>query len=163
MVPATTKIHSRISVGGATPEENYDEENVINILTEQAELHFKYRSLFADQSQHTENTTKLHNNKTDIQVEQEKNQSHTNRTFENVQNVNKTEQSETTTSRQFDISTANSSRKSTTEKKDQDNFYQWGATREIMEIIRRRNNSPETRRLVEQRNALPRPATLRRR
>ena len=32
-----------------------------------------------------------------------------------------------------------------------------------MDIVRRRNNSPETRRLVEQRNALSRPGTLRRR
>ena len=40
---------------------------------------------------------------------------------------------------------------------DCQNFYHWGATREIMEIIRRRNNSPETRRLIEQRNGLSRP------
>ena len=46
---------------------------------------------------------------------------------------------------------------------DRDNFYHWGATREIMEIIRRRNNSPETSRLVEQRSTLSRPGTLRRR
>ena len=32
-----------------------------------------------------------------------------------------------------------------------------------MGIIRRRNNSPETRRMIEQRNALSRPETLRRR
>ena len=32
-----------------------------------------------------------------------------------------------------------------------------------MDIIRRRNNSPETRTLIEQRNALSRPGTLRRR
>ena len=38
-----------------------------------------------------------------------------------------------------------------------------GATREIMEIIRQRNNKSETRRLFEQRNELPRPGTLRRR
>ena len=46
---------------------------------------------------------------------------------------------------------------------DRENFYHWGATREIMEIIRRRNNSPETRRVIEQRNGLYRPGTLRRR
>ena len=46
---------------------------------------------------------------------------------------------------------------------DRENFYHWGATREIMDIIRRRNNSPETRRLVEQGNAQSRPGTLRRR
>ena len=43
-----------------------------------------------------------------------------------------------------------------------DSFYHWSATREIMEIIRRRNQSPETRRLVELRNNLSRPGTLRR-
>ena len=46
---------------------------------------------------------------------------------------------------------------------DRENFYHWGATREIMNIIRRRNNSPETKRLIDQRNALSRPGTLRRR
>ena len=45
---------------------------------------------------------------------------------------------------------------------DRDNFYHWGATREIMEI-RRRNKNPETRRLVELRNNLSRPGVLRRR
>ena len=46
---------------------------------------------------------------------------------------------------------------------DRENFYHWGTTREIMDIIRRQNNSPETRRLTEQRNALYRTGTLRRR
>ena len=39
----------------------------------------------------------------------------------------------------------------------------WWAIREVMHIIRRKYNSPETRRLVEQRNARSRSATLRRR
>ena len=46
---------------------------------------------------------------------------------------------------------------------DRDNFHHWGATREIMEKIQRRNKSPETRRLVELRNNLSKPGTLRRR
>ena len=33
---------SRNPVGGATPEESYDEEYVINILSEQAKLNIKY-------------------------------------------------------------------------------------------------------------------------
>ena len=49
------------------------------------------------------------------------------------------------------------------EKLDRENFYHWGATLEIMDSIRRRNNGPETRRVMEQRNALSRPGTLRRR
>ena len=46
---------------------------------------------------------------------------------------------------------------------NRENLYHWGATREIMEIIRRRNKSPETRRLVERREALARHGTMRRR
>ena len=46
---------------------------------------------------------------------------------------------------------------------DRDNFYHWGAAREIMDIIRKRNKSLERHRLVELRNALSKPGTLRRR
>ena len=96
----------------------------------------------------------------------EKNQSQTNRTFETINNVNKTEHSERTTPGQSDISTLNNGRKSAiadNENMNRENFYHWGATSETMANIRLRNNSPETRRLVEQRNALSRPGTLRRR
>ena len=37
-----TNYLSRNSLGGATPEKSYDEEYVINILAEQAELNLKY-------------------------------------------------------------------------------------------------------------------------
>ena len=47
--------------------------------------------------------------------------------------------------------------------RDREKFYHWGATREIMNIIRKRNKNPETRRLVDLRNALSKPGTLRRR
>ena len=46
---------------------------------------------------------------------------------------------------------------------DQETFYHRGATWEIMEIKRKRNKSPEIRTLVEQKNALSRSGTLRRR
>ena len=142
-------------VGGATPEEHYDEDYVINNMAEQADMNLKYEPLFAEEKKRTDSKTKLHNNTTKTQDEQEKDQSQTNRIFEIVYNVNKTEQSKTFTSGQSDISTPNSSRKSTidnNEKMNQENFYHMGATREIMEFIRPRNNSPEMRRLVEQRN-----------
>ena len=45
---------------------------------------------------------------------------------------------------------------------DRENFHHWGPTREIIDIIRPRNNSPEPRRLIKQRNPLSRPGTLRR-
>ena len=46
---------SRNPVGGATPEENYDEEYVTNKLTGQVESNLKYGPIIANQSKHTEN------------------------------------------------------------------------------------------------------------
>ena len=46
---------------------------------------------------------------------------------------------------------------------NRENLYHWGATREIMDIIRKRNKIPETQRLVERREALAKPGTMRRR
>ena len=46
---------SRNPVGGATPEDNYDEEYVINILSEQANLNLKHGQLFTE-NQITANT-----------------------------------------------------------------------------------------------------------
>ena len=41
-------------------------------------------------------------------------------------------------------------------------YFHWGATAEVMEIIRRRRKSPETLRLVERRLEMSRPGTMRR-
>ena len=79
--------------------------------------------------------------------------------------MNKINENEKTTSGQSEISTAKTSsnlKEEDTEKMNRENLYHWGATREIMEIIIRRNKSPETRRLVEMREALARPGTMRR-
>ena len=171
---------SRNPVGGATPKEIYDEEYVINILTEQAKLNIKYGQIFADQSECKKAKTEIKNDIAEEQIEKGGSQSHTNRTFENNHGVNKNERNEKATSGQSEISalepsyskkeSQNSNRitevqNSNTEitEMDRENFYHWGATREIMEITRRRNNNPETRRLVEQRIGLSRPGSLRRR
>ena len=157
---------SRNPVEGAAPEENYEEEYVINILTEHAKLNLEHGRLFADQSKHDKRKTELRSDATETKDERNENQSQTNRIFENINSVNKTELNKPTTSGQSEISTPKSSYHSlqqNTEKMDRENFYHWGATREIMNIIRRRNNSPETKRLIDQRNALSRPGTLRRR
>ena len=166
---------SRNPVGGATPEDNYDEEYVINILSEQAKLNAKYGQLFADQSDNSKRATETKNGRSESKIEQQNNQSHTSRIFENKTGVNKISRSEKNTPGQSDISALKSScslkHRNITQKKnlnpeisemDRDNFYHWGATREIMEIIRKRNKSPETRRLADLRNNLSRPGTLRR-
>ena len=93
-------------------------------------------------------------------------QSHANRTFQNKGHVKKINENEKTTSGQSEISTAKTSsnlKEEDIERMNRENLYHWGATREIMAIIIRRNKSPETRRLVERRKALARPGTMRRR
>ena len=87
---------SRNPVGGATPEENYDEEYVINILAEQAELNLKYGQLFADQSKCSKRTTEKTKMNPEHKVEHKTDQSQSNRTFENKSNVNETEQNKKT-------------------------------------------------------------------
>ena len=71
----TTDFFSRNPVGCAAIEDEYDEQYVINILTEHAELNVKYGSLFDRQSE-TEKKRKRNWNET----EREKNQSQANRT-----------------------------------------------------------------------------------
>ena len=135
----------------------------------------KYGQLFADQSNDSKHGTAIDNGTSERITEQQNNQSQPDRTFQNNRN-----RSEKNTFGQSKISASKSSCKlkqhsNNTKKKkltnsnreitdmDRDNFYHWGATREIMDIIRRRNKSLETRRLVELRNALSKPGTLRRR
>ena len=100
---------SRIPVGGATPEDNYDEEYVINILSEQAKLNLKYGQFFADQSNNSKHVTEAKNDRPKSIIEQRNNQSQSNRTFENKNGVNKIFRSEKNTSGQSDISTSKSS------------------------------------------------------
>ena len=140
----------------------------------------KYGQLFADKSNHSKHVTETNNGTSESKNEQRNNKSQSNRTFQNKNGVNKRNRSEKNTSGQSEISESKSSCKlkqhsNTIQKKklpnsnpeltdmDRENFYYWGATREIMDITRRRNKSPETGRLVELRNALPKPRTLGRR
>ena len=70
---------SRNPVGGATPEENYDEEYVINILSEQAKLNIKYGPIFADQSKSEKAITETKKSTPEEQNENRTNQSLKNR------------------------------------------------------------------------------------
>ena len=63
---------SRNPVGEATPEDTYDEEYVINILSEQASLNLKYGQLFADQSNHSKHVTETNNGTSESKSEQHK-------------------------------------------------------------------------------------------
>ena len=68
-----TDYFSRNPVGGATPEDNYDEEYVINILFEQATLNLKYGHLFADQSYDSKHVTEANNGTSESKTEQQNN------------------------------------------------------------------------------------------
>ena len=85
---------SRNPVGGATPEDNYDEEYVNNILSEQASLNLKNGQLFADQSNHSKRETETNNGTSESKLEQRTNQSQSKRTFQNKSDVNKRNRSE---------------------------------------------------------------------
>ena len=142
-----TDFLSRYPVENASNEEVYDEQYVINILSEQAELNAKYGTLFADQSQIAPERNKT----TD---EDSNNQSHQNRILENNRDVNKINKqtNNAPNKRQRKVKTESSIRNLNSNsnqnskllnnlslfksKKDRDYFH-WGATTEIMEIIRR--------------------------
>ena len=160
-----TDFLSRNPVEGATTKNMYDEQYVINILTEQAELNSKNGRIFTNQSKQTPN------NKTMRQHELN-NQSEANRTFEKKRHVNKiNEQAETSPNNnaikfkpqnELPIRNLQTLQTSSAEEMDRDYFH-WRATAEIMEIFRRREKSPETKRLVETRLETAGPGMRRRR
>ena len=156
---------SRNPVGEAMPKGNYNEEYVINILAEQADSNLKNGQLIGDQSKRKKGITERTKNNSEHIIEHNADQSQSNGMLENKNHVKETKQNEMTTSGQSDITTLKDSQPSKAENCDEMNretFDHWGGTREVMDCIRK-NNSLETRRQVEQRNALSRPATLRRR
>ena len=86
-----TDFLSRNPKGGATLEEKYDEENVINILAVQAELKLKYGQLFMDQSKRNKCINERIKNDSEHKIEHKTGQSQLNGMFENKTHVNETE------------------------------------------------------------------------
>ena len=166
-----TDFLSRNPVENATTEDVYDEQYVINILSEQAELNLKYSSLFVDQSHNASKRNKMNETKSD-------DQSKYNRTFENNRDVNKNRdqakfisnnsreklkpESKIRNATLHQNSISNSNLLLPFKNEMDREYFHWGATTEIMEIIRRRRKSPETLRLVERRLEISRPGTMRR-
>ena len=169
---------SRNPVENATTEDVYDEQYVINILSEQAELNRKYGQIFADQSQSATERTKT----TEINSND---QSQRNRTFEKNRDVNKNREQANliVNNRRQKAKTESHTRKSKSNLNPNSNsnsnrtslqnfsvfktemdrdYFHWGATAGIIEIIRKRRKSPETLRLVERRLEISRPGTMRR-
>ena len=167
-----TDFLSRTPVENATTEDVYDEQYVINILSEQAEMNRKYGPIFADQSQNATEGTKP----TEINFDD---QSKRNKTFEKNRDVNKKckqvkleinnrrQKAKTESSIQNSDQNSNSNRNPSQTlplfKTEMDrDYFHWSATAEIMEIIRRKRKSPETQTLVQKRLEISRPGTMRR-
>ena len=169
-----TDFLSRNPVSNAATENVYDEQYVINILSEQAEISIKYGSLFVDQSRDASKRNKMNENMRNMSDDQSKH----NRTFKDNRDVNKNRNQakftlnnsreklkpkskiRNATLHQNSISNSNSLPPSKNEMDRE--YFHWGATTEIMEIIRRRRKSPETLRLVERRLEISRPGKMRR-
>ena len=167
-----TDFFSKNPVEKATNEDVYDEQYLINILSEQAELNVKYGTLFADHSKSAPERTK----RTEKKIN---NQSHRNRTFEKNRDVNENYEraKSASTKRRQKVKTESPIRNANSNciqnskylkelplfKNEMDrDYFHWGATAEIMEIIGKRRKSPETLRLVERRLEISRPGTMRR-
>ena len=160
-----TDFLSRNPVEGAAIENVYDAQYVINIFTEKAELNLKYGRIFTNQSQRTPYNKTMRERKLS-------NQSETSRTFGEKRHVNKrNEQAETSPNKtaikfkhhkKLPVQKYQELPLPTSEEMDREYFH-WGATTEIMEIMQRREKSPESRRLVERRLEISRPGMMGRR
>ena len=119
---------SRNPVGRAPTENKYDEEYVINILNEHAEINAKYGSLFDSQSEYSKQDTATKQIATEKRNEKKKNHSHADRTFQDIYHVNKTNKSENIASGQSEINTVKTSSNferefTTDEKMNRKNYY----------------------------------------
>ena len=153
-----TDFISRNPTETAEPEENYEEEFVINAIAQLATVNGRIGLIF-DQSENS-NTANMHDTRTRIGTRYSKtNTNHFNLTANQINNTihdNRKSHIELTmdnnnNNRQIpDRFTLNVKLK-----------YHWGADDKIMKIINRRDNSPETQELVERRIELTRPGHMR--
>ena len=166
-----TDFLSRNPVEEATTEDVYDEQYVITILSEQAEINVKYGSLFVDESRNAPETNKTEETKSD-------NQSKFNGTLENNRDVNKNRdkakfawnnsrenfkpESQIRNVNLIQNSSLNSNSLPFFKNEMDREYFHWGATAEVIEIIRRRRKIPETLRLVKKSLEKSRPGTMRR-
>ena len=145
-----TNFISRNPTEIAEPEENYEEEFVINAIAQLATVNSRIGRIF-DQSENT-NTANMHDTHT--------------RTGTRCRKTNTNHSNLKSTDNQFNNTTYSDCKtytKSTTDNNNNnrqipDRFalndklkYHWGADDEIMKIINRRDKSQETKELVEKR------------
>ena len=154
-----TNFISRNPTETAAPEENYEEEFVINAIAQLATVNGRIGRIF-DQSENS-NTTNMHDTRyswTGTRYSKT-NTNHSNLTANQINNaIHDNCKSHT----ELKMDNNNNNRQIPDQFASNDKLkYHWGADDEIMKIINRKDNSPETQELVERRIELTRPGHMR--
>ena len=149
----------------ADPEENYEEEFVINAIAQLATANYRIGRIF-NQSNHS-NTAVMHDTRrTQTGTRCNKTNNHSNfQTTANYINHTVTDNYHLKLEKNQTMDNNNNEDTQEPERYPRDEEgrlkYHWGADDTIMKIIKRRDNSPETKDLVRQRIALTKPGNMR--
>ena len=153
-----TDFISRNPTETAEPEENYEEKFVINAIAHLATVNGRVGRIF-DQSENS-NTANMHDTRTRTGTRYSK--TNTNHSNSNANQINNTIHDNCKSHIELTMDNNNNSRQTPDRFALNDKLkYHWGADNEIMKIINRRDNSPETQELVERRIELTRPGHMR--
>ena len=148
----------------AEPEKNYEEEFVINAIAQLATANYRIGRIF-NQSDHS-NTAVMHDTRrTQTGTRCNKTNNHSNfQTTANYINHTVTDNYHLKLEKNQTMDNNNNEDMQEPERYPRDEEgrlkYHWGADHTIMKIIKRKDNSPETRDLVRQRIALTKPGNM---
>ena len=144
----------------AEQEENYEKEFVINVIAQLATVNGRIGRIF-DQSENT-NTANMHDTHTRTGTRCRKTNTNHSILKSTANQINNTTYSDCKTYTKLTMDNNNNNRQIPDRFALNDQLkYHWGADDEIMKIINRRDNSPETKELVEKRIELTRPGHMR--
>ena len=154
-----TDFVSRNPTKNPEPEENYEEEFVINAIGQLATVYARIGRIFnQSETENTDSETNMHETRTLIDTRRNRaNKSHTDSKYHSIQPLEK------------EIS-VNHSRMNNNNDENQNERqfwndrqirYHWSADDDNMTIIKSRKKSPETTELVRRRTGLARPGAMR--
>ena len=155
-----TDFNSRNPTEIAEPEENYEEEFVISAITQLATVNGRIGRIF-DQSENT-NTANMYHAHTRTGTRFRKTNTNHSNLKTTANQINNTTYSDCKTYTKLTMDNNNNNRQIPDRFALNDKLnYHWGNDDEITKIINRRDNSPETKELVERRITLTRPGHMR--
>ena len=150
---------SRNPTKTAEPEENYEEEFVINAIAQLATVNGRIGRIF-DQSENS-NTANMHDTRTRTGSRNSKTNTNHSNLNSTANQINNTIHGNRKTHIELTMDNNNNKQQIPDRFALNDKLkYHWGADDEIMKIINRRDNSTETQELVERRIELTRPGHM---